>query len=259
MSLWVPYQLINLPSKTWRRICEAPVVLRRLFLTEFFGWMSILCHNVFFTNFVGQYIYGGLPDAPEHTELAILYDEGVRMGSWGLFLHSLIACVYALVIQQPLIYLFGDRFVFIGGSAVFAVAMMATIVSPNIYFLIIVTSLSGIGFAAITSTPNTLVTLYNTNKQVWMWDDSRDMSSSVSGSAPANSHHGMAADISILDTAFYLSQIVLSAFMGPVVEAAGSSLAYMVVSAGTALLSVYCATRVVFSEGDLRNIQSGHF
>lgn len=48
-----------------------------------------MCHNMFFTDFVGQYMYGGLPDAPEHTTGALLYDEGVRMGSWGLFLHSL--------------------------------------------------------------------------------------------------------------------------------------------------------------------------
>ena len=48
-----------------------------------------MCHNMFFTDFVGQYMYGGQPDAQEHTRLAVLYDEGVRMGSWGLFLHSL--------------------------------------------------------------------------------------------------------------------------------------------------------------------------
>lgn len=48
-----------------------------------------MCHNMFFTDFVGQYMYGGHPDAPERTQQAVLYDEGVRMGSWGLFLHSL--------------------------------------------------------------------------------------------------------------------------------------------------------------------------
>jgi len=262
VSLWVPCQLINLPCRTWHRIKDAPVVLQRLFLTEFFGWMSLLCHNLFFTNFVGQYVYGGLPDAPEHTELAILYDEGVRMGSWCLFLHSLIACVYAFMFQQPLIKLFGPRNVFIGGIAVFTVATFATLVSPSIHFTVIVTTLSGVGFAAITSTPNTLVILYNTNKQMWMSD--RESPQDLAPSTPASgssssSHQSIAADIAILDTAFYLSQIVLSIFMGPVAEASGSSMSYMVVAAVAGLFAVYCASRVVFTEKDLRQMKAGKF
>ena len=57
-------------------------------MAELFSWTGFMCHNMFFTDFVGQYVYRGLPDAGENTPQAHLYDEGVRMGSWGLFLHS---------------------------------------------------------------------------------------------------------------------------------------------------------------------------
>lgn len=93
-------QIIKLPMGTWHKVSSAPTVLRRLFLAELFGWMGFMCHNMFFTDFVGQYMYGGLPDAQEHTELAVLYDEGVRMGSWGLFLHSLTGGCQTFVVQS---------------------------------------------------------------------------------------------------------------------------------------------------------------
>jgi hypothetical protein len=40
-------------------------------------------------DFVAQAVYGGQPDAPPGSVYDILFDEGVRMGSWGLLLHSI--------------------------------------------------------------------------------------------------------------------------------------------------------------------------
>ncbi|XP_071525491.1 solute carrier family 45 member 3-like [Panulirus ornatus] len=247
---YLPYQIIKLPLDTWKRVTGAPTVLRRLFLSELFGWMGFMCHNMFFTDFVGQYMYGGLPDAPEHTKLAVLYDEGVRMGSWGLFLHSLTACLYAFCIQQHIVRLVGHRTVFIGGLFIFTIAMAATIISPTITYLNVVTALSGIGFAALTSTPNMLVTLYNSDRHLYLWDDS-------------NTHwgeeKGLSTDVAVLDTAYFLSQIVLSIFMGPIVDLTGSAVPYMVVATLTGIVSVYCGTRVVFTDCHLKQLRAGAF
>lgn len=49
---------------------------------------------------------------------------------------------------------------------VFTLSMTATIAAPSITFVNVVTALSGVGFAAITSTPNMLVTLYNSDREV---------------------------------------------------------------------------------------------
>lgn len=62
--------------------------------------------------------------------------------------------------------LVGHRAVFVGGLAIFTVTMAATIVSPSIVFLNVVTAFSGVGFAALTATPNMLVTMYNSDRQV---------------------------------------------------------------------------------------------
>uniref|UniRef100_A0A0P4VX71 Solute carrier family 45 member 3 n=1 Tax=Scylla olivacea TaxID=85551 RepID=A0A0P4VX71_SCYOL len=248
--LYLPYQVIKLPQDTWRRVSTAPTVLRRLFLSELFGWMGFMCHNMFFTDFVGQYMYGGLPDAPEHTTGALLYDEGVRMGSWGLFLHSLTACLYAFFVQQHIVDLIGHRAVFLGGLAGFSLTMLATIVSPNIAFLNAVTAMSGIGFAALTSTPNMLVTLYNSDRQLYMWDEQ---------SPEGGEERGLGTDVAVLDTAYFLSQIILSVCMGPLVDLTGSALPYMVVAAFTGLISVYCGTKIVFTDADLRQLRLGLF
>lgn len=246
--LYVPYQVIKLPQDTWRRVTTAPTVLRRLFLSELFGWMGFMCHNMFFTDFVGQYMYGGLPDAPEHTKGAMLYDEGVRMGSWGLFLHSLTACLYAFFVQQHIVHLVGHRAVFIGGLTIFTITMAATIVAPSVAFLNVVTALSGVGFAALTSTPNMLVTLYNSDRQLYMWDEL---------SPDGGEERGLGTDVAVLDTAYFLSQIVLSVCMGPLVDLTGSALPYMVVAALTGLVSVYCGTRIVFNDAHLRQLRLG--
>ncbi|KAG7173139.1 Membrane-associated transporter protein-like 1 [Homarus americanus] len=243
-------QILKLPLDTWKRVTNAPTVLRRLFLSELFGWMGFMCHNMFFTDFVGQYMYGGLPDAPEHTKLAILYDEGVRMGSWGLFLHSLTACLYAFCIQQHIVRLVGHRTVFIGGLFIFTITMAATIISPTVTFLNVVTALSGIGFAALTSTPNMLVTLYNTDRQLYLWDDSNQ---------DGSEERGLGTDVAVLDTAYFLSQIVLSVCMGPLVDLTGSSLPYMIVATLTGMVSVYCSSRVVFTDRHLKQLRAGAF
>lgn len=250
LLVYLPYQVIKLPLDTWRRVSTAPVVLRRLFLSELFGWMGIMCHNMFFTDFVGQYMYGGLPDAPEHTTGAALYDEGVRMGSWGLFLHSLTACLYAFFVQQHLVHLLGHRLVFLGGMGVFTLSMTATIAAPSITFVNVVTALSGVGFAAITSTPNMLVTLYNSDRGVYMWDDP---------SPEGGEERGLGTDVAVLDTAFFLSQIILSVSMGPLVDLTGSALPYMVVAALTSFVAVYCGTRIVFTDTHLRQLRLGQF
>ena len=43
----------------------------------------------FIPDFVATAVYGGQPDAVPGSAYDLLFDEGVRMGSWGLLLHGL--------------------------------------------------------------------------------------------------------------------------------------------------------------------------
>ena len=84
-------------------------------MTDLTSWVAIMAHGMFYTDFVATAVYGGQLDAAPGSVYDLLFDEGarrifgfcqnltpfaqVRMGSWGLLLHSITAGVYALFIQ----------------------------------------------------------------------------------------------------------------------------------------------------------------
>ena len=47
-------------------------------------------HGMFYTDFVAQAIFGGHPDAEPGSAEAISFEEGARVGSWGLFSFSVV-------------------------------------------------------------------------------------------------------------------------------------------------------------------------
>lgn len=62
---------------------------------------------------------------------------------------------------------------------------------------------------------------------------------------------GICLDLAILDSAFLLSQVAPSLFMGFIVQLSQSVTAYMVSAAGLGLVAIYFVTQVVFDKSDL--------
>lgn len=62
---------------------------------------------------------------------------------------------------------------------------------------------------------------------------------------------GICLDLAILDSAFLLSQVAPSLFMGSIVQLSQSVTAYMVSAAGLGLVAIYFATQVIFDKSDL--------
>ena len=87
-------------------IIHLPKSIALLCLTNLFCWMSLVCYSLYFTDFVGQAVYGGDPSAPKSSEAHLLYDEGVRTGSLAMALYSLSCSVYSLSIEK-LVNMFG--------------------------------------------------------------------------------------------------------------------------------------------------------
>ena len=71
-----------------RNLAGAPKILQRLFVADLLSWMAVMAHVMFCTDFVATVVYRGKADAAKGTEEQIDFDEGVRMGSLGLLLHS---------------------------------------------------------------------------------------------------------------------------------------------------------------------------
>lgn len=94
-----------------KSIVKMPRSLSILCLTNLFCWMSLVCYSLYFTDFVGQAVYGGDPSAPEGSPRYVMYQKGVRMGSFGMSLYSLSCSLYSLSIES-IIKRYGEYLIF---------------------------------------------------------------------------------------------------------------------------------------------------
>ena len=50
--------------------------------------MSLVCYSLYFTDFVGEAVFGGDPSAAPGSEKRRLYDQGVQFGCWGMYFNG---------------------------------------------------------------------------------------------------------------------------------------------------------------------------
>lgn len=81
-------------------ILYMPHSMKMVCLTNLFCWMAHVCYSLYFTDFVGEAVYGGNPKAPEGSKERELYESGVRFGCWGMSMYSLSCACYSLVIEK---------------------------------------------------------------------------------------------------------------------------------------------------------------
>ncbi len=94
-------------------IVHMPNSMRWLCVTHCLSWMSLLCYSLYFTDFVGEEVYGGKPfqtySANDSSHL--IYDSGVRYGSFCMAIYSISCSFYSFFLQylikcfrKPLIF-----------------------------------------------------------------------------------------------------------------------------------------------------------
>ncbi|KFO91554.1 Solute carrier family 45 member 3, partial [Buceros rhinoceros silvestris] len=272
--------------------CRIPKVIRRLFVAELCSWMALMTFMLFYTDFVGEGLYHGVPRAKPGTDARRHYDEGVRMGSLGLFLQC-ITSIFFSTIMDRMVKQFGTRAVYLASVVFFPVAAFVMCLSHSVIVVTISAALTGFTFSALQILPYTLASLYHHDKQVFLHkykskeeEDKKSAFSKghLSGQKPSsqNGHagnnfsalcvssscdvslmmmvgeadsvaagRGICLDLAILDSAFLLSQVVPSLFMGSIVQFTQSVTAYMVSAAGLGLVAIYFATKVVFDKSDM--------
>lgn len=97
-----------------RSIVFMPKSLRMVCMTNLFCWMAHVCYSLYFTDFVGEAVFGGDPKAAPGSVSQIAYAEGVRFGCWGMAMYSLSCSCYSLIIER-LIKRYRARNVYVGG------------------------------------------------------------------------------------------------------------------------------------------------
>uniref|UniRef100_A0A8C1S537 Zgc:77158 n=1 Tax=Cyprinus carpio TaxID=7962 RepID=A0A8C1S537_CYPCA len=151
----------------YRSYCHVPRVMRQLCLAQLCSWMGVMSFMLFYTDFVGEGLYEGVPSAAPGTALRQRYDEGIRMGSLGLFLQCATSTFFSLVMSR-LVRLFGSRTVYLSSMVCFTSSALIICLSKSVLLVTAMSALTGFAYATLQTLPYTLTCHYHKEKEVYM-------------------------------------------------------------------------------------------
>ena len=133
-----------------------------LWLTVFFDWFVYHSVNIYFTDYVGEMIYGGSPTATDG-ELASLYSEGVRIASWFRALEDILIFGYLLVLKWISNYV-SHRTLFLGGHIFQFLALFIAIFEHSLFTMFLLSISVSIFVANLMSIPYALIPFYKVSR-----------------------------------------------------------------------------------------------
>lgn len=217
-----------------RSAIHMPKELRYMCLTNFFGWAGITILLCFYTDFVAQAIYHGDPNAPVDSEEYRLYEEGVKMGSWGLCVYSFSSFFLGLFMTIIQRYL-SQKVIYVSSQLLFAVTAGAmAMLTNNIHTNLLLCVGLGINTVVVMTIPHNILANYHKCEQ-YKYPE---------GGLP----RGLGTDMACFDSQVFLSQITISAVMGPLIQLTGSHVAIVVSAALMAFLASLSAAFLVTYE-----------
>lgn len=179
-SCWVPKSFLRtghliqafrnlcaLAPRLYGLCCRIPKVIRQLFLAELCSWMALMTFMLFYTDFIGEGLYQGVPRAAPGTEARRHYDEGIRMGSLGLFLQCIISIFFSTIMDR-MVKQFGTRMVYLASVVLFPLTAFIMCFSQSIVIVTVSAALTGFPFSVLQILPYTLASLYHHEKQIFL-------------------------------------------------------------------------------------------
>ncbi|MBN3296057.1 S45A3 protein, partial [Amia calva] len=151
----------------YRSYCHVPWVMRQLCVAQLCSWMAVMSFMLFYTDFVGEGLYEGVPSAAPGTASRLRYDEGIRMGSLGLFLQCATSTFFSLVMSK-LVRVFGSRRVYLTSMISFTLSALVICLSKSIVLVTMMSALTGFAYATLQTLPYTLTCHYHKEKEVYM-------------------------------------------------------------------------------------------
>ncbi|XP_050099297.1 membrane-associated transporter protein isoform X2 [Anopheles aquasalis] len=220
-------------------IVYMPHSLRMLCLTNLFCWMAHVCYSLYFTDFVGEAVFGGDPKALDGTEKYLLYEAGVRFGCWGMAMYSLSCACYSLVIER-LIKRLRARRVYVGGLLFYCCGMAMMALTKHRVGVIVFSWTAGVMYSTLFTMPYLLVAHYHS---VGVFEvDKTGMAKKPADEAI----RGLGTDVAIVSSMVFLAQFVLSICMGSIVAWSGTTTAVVSVAALLSFCGAIAATQVMY-------------
>ena len=150
-------------SRVFLKYISYPTLL--LWLTVFFDWFVYVTVNIYFTDYVGEVIYGGSPTATDG-ELASLYSEGVRIASWFRAFEDILIFGYLLILKWISDYV-GHRTLFLGGHMLQFLALFIAIFEHSVFTMFFLSFSFAIFVANLMSIPYALIPFYKVSCALW--------------------------------------------------------------------------------------------
>lgn len=151
----------------YRSYCHVPRVMRQLCVAQLCSWMAVMSFMLFYTDFVGEGLYEGVPSASPGSVSRQRYDEGIRMGSLGLFLQCATSTFFSLVMSR-LVRHFGSRWVYLSSMVSFTLSALVICMSKSVVLVTLMSALTGFAYATLQTLPYTLTCHYHKEKEVYM-------------------------------------------------------------------------------------------
>ncbi|CAF1123136.1 unnamed protein product [Adineta steineri] len=212
-----------------RSIIYMPSALRWLCLTNFFSWMALVSYSLFFTDFVGQAVFGGDPKLEYNHPLRLIYNDGVRFGSWGMSIYSISCSIYSYNIESLNNY-FGIKRVYIGSQLIYAIGMLLMGYVKHRIGVIVLSAVAGILYSTLFTIPYLLIAKYHTLNTF-----GRD-----------GQVRGIGTDVAVISSMVFLAQLCLSSTMGTFIHLSGSTVVITVVASLLSVCSAISATQVLY-------------
>lgn len=157
----------SLTPAIYRSYSQVPGVTRRLCGAQLCGWVALMSFMLFYTDFVGEGLYRGVPSAPPGSASRERYDQGIRVGSLGLFLQCTTSTFFSLVMGR-LVGRLGSRWVYLSSMASFTLSAAVICLSESVVLVTLMAALTGYAYATLQTLPYTLTCRYHKEKEVYM-------------------------------------------------------------------------------------------
>lgn len=196
-------------------ILYMPNSMRVLCLCNLFCWMSLVCYSLYFTDFVGEAVFGGNPQANVGSRERVLYDEGVRFGCWGMACYSMSCAIYSFCVEK-LVKKFRAKPVYVGGQLVYCVGMIFMALTRTKWGVLFFSWSAGIMYSTLFTMPYIIVAHYHETNT---YSEDRKQEEIP---------RGMGTDVGIVSSMVFLAQFILSISMGSIISTFQSTTAVIV-------------------------------
>ncbi|KAG5666200.1 hypothetical protein PVAND_017617 [Polypedilum vanderplanki] len=218
-------------------IIHMPKSIQTVCITNFFCWSAHVCYSLYFTDFVGESVFGGDPKAPYNSSKYNAYEEGVRFGCFGMAMYSLSCACYSLIIEK-LIWRFRARKVYIGGLLFYSASMTLMALTKHKIGVIVFSWGAGVMYSTLFTMPYLLIAHYHAQG---IFELSETGESKYSGE-----RRGIGTDVAIVSSMVFLAQFLLSCFMGQIVSLSETTTAVCSTAAFLAFCGAISATQIMY-------------